>query len=138
MAMIPAGSHRALAAYLRKMQVASVPDRLDGAVMLVFREGFRVGFHPAGPGDLVMEARILTAPGARPDRIEALCKTALERAGQRAWDALDALAVSADGTALLLQQWVPADCSVAALERQIDAYLGAVAWWRVALTAEMP
>lgn len=137
MAMIPADSHPALAVYLRRMQVPPMAERPDGAVMLVFREGFRVGFHPAGHGDLVMEARIVGLSGLGPAAVDAVCKFALELAGQRSWQELDALALSADGTALLLQQWIPSDCSTAALERQIDAYLAALSGWRKALAQEI-
>lgn len=136
MVMNRADRHPALNTYLRRLKIDPPADRVDGAVALVFREGLRITFHPVGRGDLVLEARIADLSGLPDVAVEQLCKAAIEGAGQRPWEALDGLALSADGGALQLHHWVSAECPLTGLEQQIEAYLAAVLFWRGALERE--
>ncbi|WP_302174049.1 hypothetical protein [uncultured Hydrogenophaga sp.] len=134
-----ADRHPALNAYLQRLQPrlpAARADRPGGTVVLVFREGLRVTFHPVGRGDLVLEARIMDLSERSPADVGALCKRALELAGQRPWHHVDGMAVSPDGSALQLHLWVPADCSVQGLEQQVDDFLSALTSWRSAMGLE--
>lgn len=132
-------NHPALLAYLQRLLPGMPADRRgrpDGAVALVFAEGLRVTFHPVGQGDLVLEARIAELSGRSRTDIDELCRQAIELAGQRPWSAVDNIALSPDGAALLLQQWVSALCPLRGLEQQVDDFLSALMSWRRAMGLE--
>ncbi|MGV3656040.1 MAG: CesT family type III secretion system chaperone [Noviherbaspirillum sp.] len=120
--------HAGLAGYLRRTGMETGDEREDGGVVLVVDGQYRVYCHPAPGRALVLEARLARLPedGAAAD---ALLAAALLAAAPRLAPHAQALALAPDGAALLLQQWLDADGSVAEFEKGLEDFINAIGYY---------
>jgi hypothetical protein len=121
--------HAGLAAYLRAQAMTEGTPRADGAIVLVFDRRYRVCCRPAPGGDLVLETQLGELP-AEPQRCEEMFELALQHAASRLAEHVDAVALSHDERALMLQQRVAADASAGDVRRGLEAFTNSIAVWR--------
>ena len=122
--------HDGLASYLaRRNQVGAADERSDGAVVLVFDEQYRVFCRPAPRGDLVFETTLTALPDDAA-RSDALLGEAVRLAAQGLEVQPDALVLSEDERALLLQRRLPADAGSGEFEQGLEDFVNAIGAWR--------
>jgi hypothetical protein len=121
--------HAGFSGYLLRARIQAGVPRSDGSVALVFDGNMRVVLHPAGRGDIVLEAQLRTFAGsdARTDEVLA---DALVMAAHREPHESDCLVLAPEEDRLLLQQRVGADASADEFEISLGHFLHALTGWR--------
>jgi hypothetical protein len=121
--------HAGFSGYMLRARLNPGAPREDGAVALVFDGNMRVLLHPAGRGDLVLEAQVRELPtGAR--QADDLLLDALRVAGERPAADADYLVLPAGQDRLLLQQRIAAAASADEFEIALGRFLDALTGWR--------
>lgn len=121
--------HGGLASYLARNQFDPAEERPDGAIVLVFDEKYRVFCRPASRGDLVLETTLTTLPEDA-GRCDALLGEALRLAAPSLDTRADALVLSEDECALLLQRRLSADAASDEFEQGLEQFVNATGAWR--------
>jgi hypothetical protein len=125
-------NHAGFSGYMLRARLDPGTPRADGAVALVFDGNMRVLLHPAGSGDLVLEAQLRTLPASTLLADEVL-KDALAVAGRRGPEDADYLVLSPDQDRLLLQQCIGAAASADDFEIALGRFLDSLTGWRAHL-----
>lgn len=121
--------HVALMAYLQRNRIDADSERGDGAVVVVFDRQYRVCFHPAQHGDVVLEARLKVLP-ATAEQAASTLERALRLAPQRWDESAETLALAADERSLLLQRRVSEYATVSEFEQVLEDFVNSLADWR--------
>lgn len=122
-------THNGLAAYMARQNLGSPEPRLDGAVVILVDQRYRVFCRPAPHGDLVFECRVVDLPDA-PAAADDMVRECLMASWAKLRESADVPVLSADGRTVMLQQRVAADASVNEFEQALEDYLNALAGWR--------
>ena len=122
-------NHAGFAGYMLRARLGEGAARNDGAVALVFDGNMRVLLHPAGHGDLVLEAQ-LRPLAATPAQSDYVLMDALEVAGNRPPKEADYLVLSPEQDRLLLQQRIGAAASADEFEVALGRFLDSLTGWR--------
>lgn len=122
-------NHAGFSGYMLRARLEPGAPRADGAAALVFDGNMRVLLHPAGHGDLVLEAQIRVLPTAATVADDALMN-ALTIAGNREPGDADCLTLSPEEDRLMLQQRVGAAASADEFENALGKFLDALTGWR--------
>lgn len=126
---MPSPQHAGFAGYLLRSRLDPGAPRPDGAFALVFDGNMRVLLHPAGRGDLVLEAQLRQVP-ASASQADDMLVDALAIAGRRSGIDADCLVLSQDSNRLLLQQRIGAAASADEFEQSLGRFLDALTGWR--------
>jgi hypothetical protein len=129
---MPSLDHAGLNGYMLRARLKPGAPRSDGAVALVFDGNMRVLMHPAGRGDIVLEARLQALPPSE-SQADGMLLDALAEAGRRPASFGDAVVLSADQDVLLLQQRIHADASADEFETTLGHFLDSLTGWRAHL-----
>lgn len=122
-------NHAGFAGYMLRARLGAGAPRSDGAVALVFDGNMRVLLHPAGRGDLVLEAQLRPLAGS-PAQSDHVLTDALAVAGRRAPADADYLVLSPQQDRLLLQQRIVAAASADEFEVALGHFLDSLTAWR--------
>jgi hypothetical protein len=122
-------AHAGFAGYMLRARLAPGEPLDDGAIPLVFDGNMRVVLHPAGRGDLVVEAQVRELPASAQLADDALMN-ALTVAGRRAPTDPDCLVLAPEQNRLMLQQRIPAAASADEFEQALGSFLNALTGWR--------
>jgi hypothetical protein len=122
-------NHAGFSGYMLRERLSPGAPRADGAVALVFDGNMRVLLHPAGRGDLVLEAQIRVLPSAAAVTDDALMD-AMTIAGNRAPADADCVVLSPEEDRLMLQQRIGAAVSADEFEIALGRFLDALTGWR--------
>jgi hypothetical protein len=122
-------THAGLAGYMLRARLDAGAPRPDGATVLVFDGNMRVMLHPAGRGDLVLEAQVSMLPDAAALADEMILG-ALAVAGQRPPVDADCLVLPPEANRLVLQRRIGAAASADEFEIALGRFLDALTAWR--------
>lgn len=126
---MPEQMHNGLSVYLQRMNIDPGPSRSDAAIVLVVGQRFRIHCRPAPFGDLAFECRILDIPALQ-NEADDLIRECMLASWSRMHEFSDVPVLSADSTALMLQQRLSADSTAAEFELALEAYANALSDWR--------
>ncbi|RYX93963.1 MAG: hypothetical protein EOO28_16390 [Comamonadaceae bacterium] len=126
---MPGLDHAGFAGYALRTRLRDGAPRNDGAVALVFDGNMRVLLHPAGRGDLVLEAQLRSLPLATSQSDHAVLG-ALEIAGRRPPADADYLVLSPGQDRLVLQQRIGVAASADEFELALGRFLDSLTAWR--------
>lgn len=136
MGLIAVQQHAAFQAYLARERIETGGQRPDGSVVVLLPGRLRMVFHPTAGGDIVLESRVLDLTDFRPVDVDRICKKVLEEAGQRHWAQCGTVALADNGRALMLQQRLPARCSLSELDAALQDHLATLTTWRTVMERE--
>ena len=122
--------HAGLAGYMLRARLGPAAPRPDGAVASVFDGTLRVRLHPAGRGDLVLEAQLCALPSSTA-RADDMLEDALIMAAHREPEDADCLVLAPEQDCLLLLQRIGADASADQFEGALGRFLDSLTSWRV-------
>jgi hypothetical protein len=122
-------NHAGFSGYMLRARLQPGAKRSDGAVALVFDTNMRVLLHPAGHGDIVLEAQLRPLPTSLAAADDMLMD-ALAVAGQRQPGDADYLVLSPEQDRLLLQQRIGAAASADEFEIALGRFLNSLTSWR--------
>jgi hypothetical protein len=122
-------NHAGFSGYALRARLNPAAPRADGAVALVFDGSMRVLLHPAGHGDLVLEAQLRLLPESLALADEMLMD-ALAVAARRAPGHADYLVLSPEQDRLMLQQRIGAAASADEFEIALGRFLDSLTSWR--------
>lgn len=125
----PLQRHVALADYLQRNRISMESERGDGALVVVYDRQYRVHFHPAQHGDVVLEARVKVLPASAQAAMQVL-EHALGLA-MAFWDeSAETLALASDERSLLLQRRISEYATLGEFEQALEDFLNSLASWR--------
>ncbi|WP_395687948.1 CesT family type III secretion system chaperone [Caenimonas koreensis] len=122
-------NHAGFAGYTLRARLDPGAPRADGSVALVFDGNMHVLLHPAGRGDIVLEAQVRALPLASLLADDAIMD-ALAVAGQRPPLDADYLVLSPDEDRLMLQHRIGAAASADEFEVALGRFLDSLTSWR--------
>lgn len=127
--MTPEIRHAGMEGYLLRSRIQPGPARPDGAIALVFDANLRVLVHPAGRGDIVLEASVCSLP-SQTFQADRLLDMLARQAAVQPLQEPDALVLRDSPEQLMVQQRVASDASADEFEAGLAHFLNAVTRWR--------
>lgn len=129
-------AHPSVRAYMARHGIADSALRSDGRLFITIDERWRVQIKPGVDRGVLLQARLLDPGPAGPRQAD----EALLRLGARGAGLLrefgSTLAIDPREGALVLQECLPAETDLPALETAIAGFANALAYWGAACDAE--